>query len=184
MSDLTTDPTLELAVAPVDPDRDAALIHSWTSQERAVFWGLLDKDVDDIRDIYRWIDEQPHLAAYLVRHAGAPVALFQTYDPYVDEIGDHYDRQPGDVGVHLMLAPGRRPRGVTAAAIEAVVEHVWSDAAHHRVVLEPDADNHRSVALLRRVGAELGPVVQMPHKRAQFAFLDRAGWERARSGRG
>ena len=51
-----------------------------------------------------------------------------------------------------------------------------------RIVLEPDIANEKSVALLRRLGAELGPVTEipapmpdLPPKTAQFAFISRPG---------
>jgi hypothetical protein len=42
-------------------------------------------------------------------------------------------------------------------------------------VLEPDARNAKSLRLFGLAGAQAGPEVQMPHKRAQFAFLHRQG---------
>ncbi|KNX38420.1 GNAT family N-acetyltransferase [Luteipulveratus halotolerans] len=168
--------TVDIAVVPVEADRDAELIHSWTSQERAVFWGMLDKPVKEVRDIYAWIQEQPHLAAYLVHADGAPVALFQTYDPFVDEIGEFYDRKAGDVGIHLLIGPGKRGPGVSAALLQGLADWVWSDPAHARIVFEPDARNDKSVAVLHRLGAEIGPQVDLPHKRAQFGFLTREAW--------
>ena len=39
-------------------------------------------------------------------------------------------------------------------------------------MLEPDIGNESSIELLTRLGATLGPVVELPGKTAQFAFLD------------
>ncbi|AKU15409.1 GNAT family N-acetyltransferase [Luteipulveratus mongoliensis] len=171
---MTTPPAITMR--PVDPEQDAATIHSWTSQERAAFWGMLERPVDEVRDIYAYIDEQPHLAAYLVHADDEPLALFQTYDPQVDEIGQFYDRRPGDVGIHLLIGPGHRPSGATAAMTAFLAGWVWSDPAHQRIVFEPDVRNDKSVAFLGRVGAELGPEVQLAEKVAQFGFLTRDAW--------
>lgn len=47
------------------------------------------------------------------------------------------------------------------------------DPETKRIVLEPDLANESSIELLTRLGATLGPVVEMPGKTAQFAFMDR-----------
>ena len=167
-----------LSVRPVDPARDAGTLWAWVTQERAAFWGLQDKDLDEVEAIYSYVDEQPHLAAYLVHVGGVPVALFQTYDPFVDEIGEHYDRRPGDLGLHLFLADDPARAGRTLQVMAFFIDYLRRDPHVRRLVVEPDARNEKSVALVQRVGFALGPVVEeLPvsgggTKRAQFAFLD------------
>jgi penicillin amidase len=165
----------DITIRSVDPDTDADLIHHWVTQERARFWGMLDKDRDEVLEIYTYIDEQPHLSAHLVSVDGAPVALFQTYDPAVDDIGQYYDREPGDVGVHLLLADSPARAGRTRNIVDFLVNRLFEDPANLRVVLEPDSRNAKSLRLFGLAGAQAGPEVQMPHKRAQFAFLRRQG---------
>ncbi|KQY57559.1 GNAT family N-acetyltransferase [Nocardioides sp. Root140] len=165
-----------LALRPVHPESDGALLHGWVTEERARFWGMLERPLDEVIDIYTYIQEQPHLAAYLVCWDDEPWALFQTYDPAVDEIGEFYDRRPGDVGVHLLMGPGRRPDGFSEAMFTQLPGWVFSDPGVQRIVLEPDARNNASVSLMPRIGARLGPQVEMPQKTAQFAFIERSGW--------
>jgi len=169
----------DITLRPVDPDADAELLHGWVTEERARFWGMLGKDRDEVRDIYAYIDEQPHLAAYLVSVSGVPVALFQTYDPAVDEIGQFYDREPGDVGVHLLMADHPARAGRTQDIVGFLMEWLFDEPATLRVVLEPDTRNAKSLRLFGLAGAIAGPEVQMPHKVAQFAFLDRQSLTRA-----
>src|SRR3546814_13397997 len=104
----------EITLTPVDPVRDVALIHSWVSQERAEFWGMRGKSAGEVAEIYSYIDKQEHLAAYLASWKGTPWALFQTYDPFVDDIGQFYDRRPADRVVLLVLAPVPLPAGLPA----------------------------------------------------------------------
>jgi len=167
---------MSVSLRPVDPVADAALLHGWVTEERAVFWGMTECDEARVREIYEYIDEQEHLAAYLFVLDGTPVGLLQTYDPAVDEIGEWYDRRPGDVGVHLLLAAVPERAGRTAEVVAAGMELVFGLPGCTRVVLEPDARNAASVALMERIGAERGPLVAMrtsiAEKPAQFFFLD------------
>ncbi|MDT0203012.1 GNAT family N-acetyltransferase [Nocardioides sp. AE5] len=165
-----------LTMAPVVPERDAPLIHAWVDQERAEFWGMRGKPLEEVRDIYTWIDEHDHVAAYLVSWQGTPRALFQTYDPFVDEIGEFYDRQPGDVGVHLLIGPGERPDGFSRTLFGWLLDWVFADPAHQRVVVEPDVRNAKSLAAMDRLGAARAHTADLPEKTAQFGFLTRAQW--------
>ena len=148
-------------------------LHGWVSQPRAEFWGMLGKPLEEVAEIYGWIDEQPHLAAYVVSVGETPVGLFQTYDPEVDEIGRFYDRRPGDLGVHLLLADAPERAGHTPQIMEVLAAHCFADPAVRRIVMEPDHRNEKSIALFESVGAELGPLVELPAKTARFAFIER-----------
>jgi len=161
----------DITIRPVDPEADAELIHDWVTQERAGFWGMLDKDLDEVAEIYTYIAEQPHLSAHLVSVGDVPVTLFQTYDPAVDEIGQYYHREPGDIGVHLLMADSPARVGRTSDIVDFLMRRLFDDPAIRRIVLEPDARNAKSLRLFGLIGAEMGPAVHMPHKRAQFAFL-------------
>jgi penicillin G amidase len=172
-ADGTLLPVEPFTLAPVDPARDAELIHRWVTAPRAEFWGMTERTLEEVGEIYGYIADQPHLSASLVRSDGVPVGIFQTYDPSVDEIGEFYDRRPGDLGVHLFLADDPVRAGQTPALMGFLVAQAFADPSVQRVVLEPDVANERSVALMRRLGATLGPTVEMPGKTAQFAFVER-----------
>ncbi|WP_435770310.1 GNAT family N-acetyltransferase [Nocardioides sp. SYSU DS0651] len=170
---------MSVSVRPVHPEADADLLHRWVTAEGAEFWGMAELSRAQVAEVYGFIAEQAHLAAYLLVLGdvppGHPVGLLQTYDPEVDEIGDWYDRRPGDVGVHLLLADDRARRGRTAEVVAAGLRFVATRPGSERLVFEPDARNQRSLALLDRLGAQRGPLVDLrtsiSQKPAQFCFL-------------
>jgi RimJ/RimL family protein N-acetyltransferase len=168
---------MSVAIRPVDPAADSSLLHGWVTEERAAFWGMTDCDVERVSEIYTYIDEQDHLAAYLFVVDGTPVGLLQTYDPEVDEIGEWYDRRPGDVGVHMLLAADEARAGRTMEIVAAGMLFVFALPGCRRLVFEPDARNAASIAMMERVGAVRGPLVDMrtsiSEKPAQFFFLER-----------
>lgn len=168
---------MTVAIRPVVPERDAPLLHAWVTEPRAEFWGMGDHSVADVALVYTYIDEQAHLAAYLLDVDDRPLGLLQTYDPEVDEIGQWYDRRPGDLGIHLLLADDHRRAGRTSEVIAAGLDFVAHLPGCRRLVFEPDARNTASVALMERLGCERGPLVDLrtsiAEKPAQFFFLDR-----------
>ena len=166
---------MSATVRPVDPVGDLDVLTGWVTAERAAFWGMQGLDREQVGEIYRYIDEQEHLAAYLVLLEGSPVGLLQTYDPEVDEIGEWYDRRPGDLGIHLLFADDPRRAGRTPEVLAACFGFLLRQPGCRRLVLEPDARNHRSIALMERLGAERGPLVDLrtsiAEKPAQFFFI-------------
>jgi RimJ/RimL family protein N-acetyltransferase len=168
---------MSITVRPVDPTADAGLLHAWVTQPRAEFWGMADHSVEDVALVYAYVQDQAHLAAYLLVVDDHPLGLLQTYDPAVDEIGEWYDRAPGDVGVHLLLADDVRRAGRTPGVIAAGLDFVAHLPGCRRIVFEPDVRNAASVGLLDRLGCTRGPLVELrtsiTEKPAQFFFLDR-----------
>jgi RimJ/RimL family protein N-acetyltransferase len=163
-----------LSRRPLDPARDAELIHSWVTEERATFWMMQDHTVDEVREIYTWIHEQPTHHAWLVHSDDDPVALFQDYDPRAEEVGEHYDVQPGDIGVHFMVRPGR-----AKLVMPFLLREVFADPQVRSVIAEPDIRNAKSLALVDRLGFERGPEIQLWTKPAQLMFLTREAYERS-----
>ncbi|MEU6868172.1 GNAT family N-acetyltransferase [Streptomyces sp. NPDC046876] len=168
---------------PVDPAADSALIHGWVTEERARFWGMAGADRALVQEIYEDVDRRTTHHAFLARRDGIPVALFQTYDCAEDRVGECYEVQPGDTGVHLLVGPvqGAAEPGFSSRLIAAFLAFVLADGTTRRIVAEPDARNDKALARLERTGFTLGPEVELPEidlpevylpaKRARLAFL-------------
>ncbi|MEU6471740.1 GNAT family N-acetyltransferase [Streptomyces massasporeus] len=173
-------------VLPLDPGADAAVIHQWVGEDRAVFWGMTDLTEDQVAGIYAHMATLDTHHAHLVVRDGEPVALLQTYEPEADRVSECYEVRPGDIGVHLLLAPagpgGARP-GWTARLVAVVAGYVLLGLDRRRVVVDPDVRNEKAVSRFLRLGFAPGPVVvlpeidlpdvYLPEKKAQLAFLDR-----------
>ncbi|WP_121747893.1 GNAT family N-acetyltransferase [Streptomyces sp. E2N166] len=173
-------------VLPLDAAADAGVIHRWVSEERAVFWGMTGLTRDQVAGVYAHMDTLDTHHAFLVVTDGEPVALLQTYDPEADRVSECYDVEPGDIGVHLLLAPagseGARP-GWTAALAAALMTYVLLGLDRKRIVVDPDVGNEKAIARFLKQGFTAGPAVvlpeidlpdvYLPEKKAQLAFLSR-----------
>jgi hypothetical protein len=173
-------------IRPLDPQADAGVVHGWVSEERASFWGMNGLTRHQVAEIYAHMDTLDTHHAFLVLRDGDPVALLQTYEPEADRVSECYDVRPGDVGVHLLLAPagpeGAR-RGWTSALLTVVMSYVFLTLDRQRVVVDPDVRNEKAVARFLKQGFTAGPAVVLPEidlpevyiprKEAQLAFLER-----------
>lgn len=164
-----------LAMRPLDPDADAALIHAWVTAPRARFWQMEHATLDDVRAEYRGITTDPRRAAWIGLHDGAPAFLVEAYDPADDPIGAHLDPLPGDRGMHLLVAPpsGDPLPGFTTAVMRHVVAHLLRDPAVRRLVVEPDVRNEAIQRLNARVGFRPLGVVDLGTKHALLSVVDR-----------
>ncbi|MFI2202118.1 GNAT family N-acetyltransferase [Streptomyces sp. NPDC020192] len=176
-----------IRIRPLDPVSDADVIHAWVSEERAAFWGMTGLTRDQVAGIYAHMAGLDTHHAHLVTLDGTPAGLFQTYEPAADRVGECYDVLPGDLGVHVLLAPagpaGPRP-GRSSALLAAMTTYVLGTLGRRRIVVDPDVRNTRAIARFEREGFVRGPAVvlpevdlpdvYLPQKHAQLAFLDRS----------
>ncbi|MEU8794099.1 GNAT family N-acetyltransferase [Streptomyces sp. NPDC048643] len=173
-------------ILPLDPAADCATIHAWARQERAAFWGMSELTQAQIMEIYGELEELTTHHAFLVEKDGEPVALLQTYEPAADRVGECYEVRPGDIGIHLLLAPAGPEgshTGWTASLSAVIATYVLRGLDRRRVVTDPDVRNQKAISRLFRQGFVAGPVVvlpevdlpevHLPEKRAQLAFLPR-----------
>ncbi|AOP46575.1 GNAT family N-acetyltransferase [Streptomyces lydicus] len=170
-----TDPALgEFALRPVDPAADAALLHSWVTHPKAVFWLMQDYDRAAVEKEFARIDADPFHDAFLGLHNGTPAFLMERYDPAHRELVGVHTAEPGDVGMHFLCAPTGTPvHGFTRAVITTVMEMLFADPANRRVVVEPDARNTGVHALNKAVGFEVRRTVSLPSKEAYLSTCTR-----------
>ncbi|MER6350019.1 GNAT family N-acetyltransferase [Streptomyces sp. NPDC001595] len=174
-------------VLPLDAKADAEVIHGWVSEERASFWGMNGLTQDQVADTYAHMDTLDTHHAFLLVKDGVAAALLQTYEPEADRVSECYPPEPGDIGIHLLLAPatttGGARAGWTAGLVAAVYGYVFRTLDRRRIVVDPDVANDKAIARFVKQGFEAGPAVvlpeidlpdvYLPEKRAQLAFLRR-----------
>ncbi|MDA1362831.1 GNAT family N-acetyltransferase [Glycomyces luteolus] len=164
-----------VSIVPVRPGEDLDLIYGWVAEERARFWGMTEHTREYVLEIYEYLDSLETHHAYLALRDGEPIALVQTYEPDADPVGECYEVEPGDFGMHLLVAPARggAQAGFTGKLMSALTAFLFADPRHLRIVVEPDARNERAITRMRRTGFTFGPEIQLPDKTARLAFLRR-----------
>ncbi|MEV4687992.1 GNAT family N-acetyltransferase [Microbacterium sp. LWH3-1.2] len=177
------DPLLgRIEIAVLDPIADLDVIHRWVTAPTARFWGLGKLTSAELSDLYAYVDGLSTHHAFLIRRDGLPIVLLQTYEPESDPLGEVYDAQPGDVGIHFLLGDRGAPvRGFTTRVAHVITGFLFAQPAVDRIVIEPDVGNDRAVARARLSGFTLGPQVDLPGKSGQLAFLTRDAWQSGRA---
>lgn len=168
---------MRLTLEPLDVDQHAGLLHRWVTHPRSVYWGMLDASPAEVAAEYARIHADPHHQAHLGRADGVPQFLAETYDPAHSELRDLPELRPGDLGMHVLVAPTDAPvPGFTTAVFAAVMEFCFRDPAVARVVVEPDVRNVQIARLNRAAGFVVVRHVSLVGKTAALSFCTRAAF--------
>jgi len=166
----------------VEATADAPLIHSWVTRPYASFWGMQSATVEDVVEEYSKIQSSGHHHALLGLDDGVPAFLMEVYRPESSPLAGVYTVRPGDIGMHLLVAPPAGPPrpGYTTRVMDAVLERLFADPGVERIVVEPDARNTKIHLLNARLGFLPAGEVALPGKRALLSFCTREAFHAAR----
>ena len=163
-----------LTLRPLNLAQDAPVLHGWMTRPYAHFWGMQNSSVAEVEAFYRDLTAgKPH-AALMGEIDGQPRFLIECYPVQDDPLREHYDVQPGDIGMHILLSPAEKPLpGFSWQVFSAVMEYLFSLPDVRRVVVEPDVRNEKIHILNKRAGFRYQKQVQLTHKTAWLAFCQR-----------
>ncbi|MFE3599180.1 GNAT family N-acetyltransferase [Streptomyces sp. NPDC059142] len=163
-------------VRAVDPFADIELLHGWVTHPKAAFWLMQGATLPDVEREYMGIAAATNHDAFLGLHDGVPAFLIERYDPAEVELKGLYDAEPGDIGMHFLVAPvdgARRLHGFTRAVITTVMALLFDDPSVTRVVVEPDVRNAAVHALNEAVGFRIERKLEKPEKDAYLSVCTR-----------
>jgi len=168
----------QFQMRPVKVPDDITLLRCWLSDARATYWGMQDMEEVQLADFYRQLAASGKGQGWLGFYEGRPAFLMESYDPAKDPVGEHYPVQPGDRGMHVLVAPARVPLpGFTRAVFSTVMAFLFQHEQVDRVVVEPDERNERIHVLNRFAGFVYAQTVQLESKVAALAFCSRLAFQ-------
>jgi len=151
---------------------DIPLIHDWVTREYAKYWGMQGSSIKEVEVAYVKILE--HSQVFIGFHNDKPAFLLERYRAREDQVGKYYDVQPGDYGMHILVAPAdQRIPNFTWHIFTAIMDYIFSDARVERIVVEPDIRNEKIHILNKRAGFEYQKIIELPNKNAYLGFCTR-----------
>jgi len=169
-----------LTLRPLVFPQDADILHGWMIRPYAHFWGMLNSHRDDVETFYRDLTANNKQAALMGELDGKPAFLIECYPVEDDPLHEHYDVQPGDIGMHILLSPPDRPLpDFSWQVFSTVMEYLFSLPEVLRVVVEPDVRNDKIHRLNKRAGFQYQREITLPHKTAWLAFCQREDYLQA-----
>lgn len=167
-----------LSLRLVDPVSDAALLQQWFSSERARFWSMPDYSLEGVRTFYEEMQRSVHSRAFLGCADDTPSFLTECYNPIESEIADRYPMAPGDLGMHLFVAPPVVPvPQFTRRLFRFVMMFMFSRLKAQRIVVEPDVNNNKIHVLNRAMGFRHVCHARLSEKTARIAVCTLADFK-------
>ena len=164
-------PVGRVTLEPVLPAEHADVLHHWVTHPKSAFWGMQGYTPEQTRAAFDEIDADQHHDAWLGRVDGIPTFLTETYDPAHSVLAAHYRVTPGQLGMHVLVAPTDTPvSGLTSQVFRAVMHFCFRDPATTEVVVEPDARNHAIHAKNAAAGFVVDRRISLPDKQALLSF--------------
>jgi RimJ/RimL family protein N-acetyltransferase len=145
-----------VVLRPVDAGDVGQLRRIRRAPEVARRWGDVDEEPD-------WPFDDPSAVCFCVVAAGRVVGMVQ----YSEESTPQYRH----AGIDLFLDPDVHGRGLGRDAVRTMARHLVRDRGHHRLVIDPAADNVAAIRCYAAVGFR--PVGVM---RSYERDVDGAGW--------
>ena len=155
----------------LDIEKDIAIIHTWFLMEYAAFWNMQDLSLEETRRFYGDLEKEGRMEAYLGLYQNRPAFLMECYRPEYDEVAEHYQVIPGDIGMHFMVAPAETPtHGFTRDVLRHIMAFLFYQKNARRVVVEPDVRNTKVHRLNAFVGFHYDNTIELKEKRAHLGF--------------
>ncbi len=92
----------------------------------------------------RFVDEGEDAHRYVIEVAGAPVGFAQWYE--------EDDPEYRHAGMDLFLAEDAQGRGIGIEVVRLLARWLIEVRGHHRLVIDPAADNRRAIRCYERAG--------------------------------
>jgi aminoglycoside 6'-N-acetyltransferase len=84
------------------------------------------------------------VAVLTIEHQGRPIGALQFHE--------HTDPSYRHAGVDLFVGSAWQGKGLGGEAVKGVARHLFQSRGHHRLVIDPAAENLRAIRAYERVG--------------------------------
>jgi aminoglycoside 6'-N-acetyltransferase len=99
---------------------------------------------EDLVDAVRSGLDGPDVGVLAIEHAGRLVGAIQ----YAEETDPDYRH----ANIDIYLDPAVHGRGLGTDAVRTLARHLIRDRGHHRLTIDPAADNHAAIRTYQKVG--------------------------------
>ncbi|RDI71112.1 GNAT family N-acetyltransferase [Halopelagius longus] len=136
-------------------ERDLGRLHAWLGSDHVKPYWQLDLPLPAFRDRLAEKLADDHLTPYVGCLDHVPMSYWECYWAADDDVANHYDADPADRGIHLLIGPEEYlGNGYALPLMRAVVAMQFRHPETDRVIAEPDARNDRVVRVFEKCGFE------------------------------
>ncbi|WP_018256097.1 GNAT family N-acetyltransferase [Halomicrobium katesii] len=176
LHDETIDRTI--AFRPVSLSEDLGRLHAWLNAEHVQpFWDLAEP-LSVFRETMAGKLATEGVGCYVGSVDHVPMSYWECYWATDDEVGEHFDANPTDQGLHLLVGPPEFVgQGLAVPLVRAMLRFQFTHAETDRIVVEPDVRNEVVRHVFSRCGFEPVREIAMDEKDALLMYCHRETFE-------
>ncbi|ELZ63713.1 iron transport protein B [Haloferax prahovense DSM 18310] len=163
-----------VAFAEVDPTLDFDRLRAWFGSDHVKPYWQLDLPEAAFRAKLDSKLGDDHLTPYVGLLDHTPMSYWEAYRAADDVVGERYDAEPEDRGVHLLIGPPEYlGHGYAVPLLRAITAFQFRATDAGRVVSEPDVRNEIAIRVFERCGYEPQGRIDLPDKEALLMHCER-----------
>ena len=112
------------------------------------------------------LDDEPDVTRLTIHHGGEIAGMVQ----FDEELEPKYRH----ASIDIFVAPAHQGRGVCTESIRLVVDHLLRERGHHRITIDPAAENAAAVRCYTKAGFRPVGIMRLAERDA-----DGQGWHDA-----
>lgn len=136
-----------MVLRPVQAADRAILTEIFSDPTVARWWG------DPAQSVADTLAEDEDATHYIIEVDGQPVGMIQSYE----ETDDMYRH----AGIDISIRESWQGKGIGPEAIRVLAHHLIDDEGHHRLIIDPAANNTNAIKAYERVGFKPVGVMRM-----------------------
>ena len=157
----------------LDLKKDLNILHQWINAPHAKFWQM-EGTTEKIKSVYQSLLRNPEAHSFIGLLDEQLICLIDCYRVQADELGKFIRCNPGDAGIHLLMAPVENPvKGLSKKVIETFLRYYFSFDEALFIYAEPDIYNHKACMLLQKCGFSFVQNVMLESKAASVYLMTR-----------
>jgi aminoglycoside 6'-N-acetyltransferase len=129
----------KVVLRPLQPDDVARVAEIQAEPGVLRWWGAPDE-----AELRRQAEGRAEEKAFAIESEGELVGLIQYYEE--NEVAFRH------AGIDLFLTERQQGRGLGADAVRALARHLIEERGHHRLTIDPAADNEAAIRAYEKVG--------------------------------
>jgi RimJ/RimL family protein N-acetyltransferase len=159
--------------------KDVSLLHSWMHEIHVIPYWKLDLPFEKYKKHVEAFLADDHQTLLIGEINGSPMSYWESYWVKDDVIGNYYEFDRFDQGLHLLIGPKEYlGKGYIYPLLLTILFHKFKVSETMKIIAEPDIRNKKMIHVFKKCGFTPIKEVELPDKTGLLMFCERSVFER------
>jgi acetyl CoA:N6-hydroxylysine acetyl transferase len=163
----------------VSMKEDLRRLHSWMHEQHVIPFWKLNISLKDYADHLQKFLQDAHQTLLIGELDGVPMSYWESYWVKGDMIGNYYEFDEYDQGIHLLIGPRKfLGKGFIYPLLMTILYKKLRIPETKKIIAEPDIRNEKMIHVFKKCGFQPVKEVQLPDKTGLLMVCERKVFER------